>query len=91
MLVVSHEMRFAREAADRVAFMEAGQIVEIGTPAEILARGAESRAFNFSRTDTERWISPVSSISSSTGRSRKHICPICCVALGLRSICRWRS
>ncbi|MFS2042108.1 ectoine/hydroxyectoine ABC transporter ATP-binding protein EhuA [Agrobacterium tumefaciens] len=47
MLVVSHEMRFAREAADRVAFMEAGQIVEIGTPAEILARGAESRAFQF--------------------------------------------
>jgi polar amino acid transport system ATP-binding protein len=47
MLVVSHEMRFAREAADRVAFMEAGQIVEIGTPAEILARGAASRAFQF--------------------------------------------
>jgi len=47
MLVVSHEMRFAREAADRVAFMEAGQIVEIGTPAEILARGAESRACQF--------------------------------------------
>ncbi|NTA19269.1 amino acid ABC transporter ATP-binding protein [Agrobacterium tumefaciens] len=47
MLVVSHEMRFAREAADRVAFMEAGQIVEIGTPAEILARGAGSRAFQF--------------------------------------------
>lgn len=47
MLVVSHEMRFAREAADRVAFMEAGQIVEIGTPAEILARGPESRACQF--------------------------------------------
>ncbi|WP_176084717.1 amino acid ABC transporter ATP-binding protein [Martelella sp. HB161492] len=47
MLVVSHEMRFAREAADRVAFMEAGQIVELGTPAELIARGPESRASQF--------------------------------------------
>ncbi|WP_226898436.1 amino acid ABC transporter ATP-binding protein [Mangrovicoccus algicola] len=46
MLVVSHEMRFAREAADRVAFMQAGEIVEYGTPAELLAReGGRARAF----------------------------------------------
>src|SRR5438045_2321528 len=32
MVVVSHEMRFAREAADRVIFMEAGRIVEEGPP-----------------------------------------------------------
>jgi polar amino acid transport system ATP-binding protein len=47
MLVVSHEMRFAREAADRVVFMDAGQIVEQGSPARIFA-GAEharTRAF----------------------------------------------
>jgi general L-amino acid transport system ATP-binding protein len=32
MLVVTHEMGFAREVADRVVFMDAGEIVEIGTP-----------------------------------------------------------
>lgn len=32
MLVVTHEMGFAREVADRVIFMDAGRIVEIGTP-----------------------------------------------------------
>jgi general L-amino acid transport system ATP-binding protein len=32
MLVVSHEMGFAREVADRVVFMDEGQIVEVATP-----------------------------------------------------------
>lgn len=32
MLVVTHEMGFAREVADRIVFMDAGEIVEIGTP-----------------------------------------------------------
>ena len=35
MVVVSHEMRFAREAADRVIFMDQGAIVEQGTAEEI--------------------------------------------------------
>src|SRR5947208_187190 len=35
MVVVSHEMGFARNAADRVVFMDEGAIVEAGTPAEI--------------------------------------------------------
>jgi polar amino acid transport system ATP-binding protein len=47
MLVVSHEMRFAREAADRVVFMEGGRIVEQGSPDEILSRGPDSRAWQF--------------------------------------------
>ncbi|MDQ1184551.1 amino acid ABC transporter ATP-binding protein [Agrobacterium larrymoorei] len=47
MLVVSHEMRFAREAADRVAFMEAGEIIELGAPGELLAKGPDSRACQF--------------------------------------------
>ena len=47
MVVVSHEMRFAREAADRVVFMEAGRIVEEGPPARIFAaaENARTRAF----------------------------------------------
>jgi ABC-type polar amino acid transport system ATPase subunit len=47
MLVVSHEMRFARDAADRIAFMEAGRIVECGAPAELLAGTGDSRVRRF--------------------------------------------
>ncbi|RVU27970.1 amino acid ABC transporter ATP-binding protein [Streptomyces antnestii] len=36
MIVVTHEIGFAREVADRVAFMDGGRIVETGTPAEVL-------------------------------------------------------
>jgi polar amino acid transport system ATP-binding protein len=47
MVVVSHEMRFAREAADRVIFMEAGRIVEEGAPERIFSapQNARTRAF----------------------------------------------
>jgi polar amino acid transport system ATP-binding protein len=36
MIVVTHEMSFAREAADRVIFMDAGAFVEEGPPAQCL-------------------------------------------------------
>jgi polar amino acid transport system ATP-binding protein len=47
MVVVSHEMRFAREAADRVIFMEAGRIVEEGPPERIFSapENARTRVF----------------------------------------------
>lgn len=47
MVVVSHEMRFARDAADRVVFMDQGRIVESGAPEEVFAhtREARTRAF----------------------------------------------
>ncbi|WP_276315587.1 amino acid ABC transporter ATP-binding protein [Salinarimonas soli] len=47
MVVVSHEMRFAREAADRVVFMEGGAIVEEGPPAAMFteAQHPRTRAF----------------------------------------------
>src|ERR1700682_3850657 len=47
MVVVSHEMRFARDAADRVVFMDHGVIVEQGTPSEVFgqARHQRTRAF----------------------------------------------
>ena len=47
MVVVSHEMRFAREAADRVVFMDAGAIVEEGPPEQIFGdpRHARTRSF----------------------------------------------
>jgi len=47
MVVVSHEMRFAREAADRVIFMDQGEIVEEGRPAEIFGNAKHQRTRTF--------------------------------------------
>ncbi|MFO7481588.1 amino acid ABC transporter ATP-binding protein [Oceanibaculum nanhaiense] len=47
MMVVSHEMRFARDAADRVVFMDAGVIVEQGTPAAIFGSPEQERTRAF--------------------------------------------
>jgi general L-amino acid transport system ATP-binding protein len=43
MLVVSHEMGFARQVADRVMFMDVGQIVEINTPEEFFSHPRHER------------------------------------------------
>ena len=43
MFVVTHEMGFAREVADRVVFMDAGQIVEVAPPKEFFANPKEER------------------------------------------------
>jgi general L-amino acid transport system ATP-binding protein len=43
MLVVTHEMGFAREVADRVVFMDAGQIIETNTPANFFANPQHPR------------------------------------------------
>jgi polar amino acid transport system ATP-binding protein len=47
MMVVTHEMGFAREVADRMAFFHEGRILEEGTPADLISapRNAETRAF----------------------------------------------
>jgi polar amino acid transport system ATP-binding protein len=47
MVVVSHEMRFAREAADRVVFMEGGAIVEEGPPAQLFGAPQRERTRAF--------------------------------------------
>ncbi|NCO21544.1 MAG: amino acid ABC transporter ATP-binding protein [Rhodobacterales bacterium] len=47
MVVVSHEMSFAREAADRVIFMDQGRIVEQGPPAQIFDAPREDRTRAF--------------------------------------------
>ena len=47
MVVVSHELRFARDAADRVVFMDHGRIVEEGTPEAIFARPQNPRTRDF--------------------------------------------
>lgn len=47
MIVVTHEMGFAREVADRVIFMDDGYIVEEGTSEEIFGHPKEERTINF--------------------------------------------
>ena len=43
MMVVTHEMGFAKEVADKIMFMEGGQIVEIGTPEHFFTNPTEER------------------------------------------------
>jgi len=47
MIVVTHEMGFASQVADRVVFMDAGQIVETGTPQELFESPQEKRTRDF--------------------------------------------
>jgi polar amino acid transport system ATP-binding protein len=47
MVVVTHEMSFARDAGDRVLFMDAGETVEEGTPATIFRNPAHQRTREF--------------------------------------------
>ena len=48
-IVVTHEMRFARDVADRIAFVEGGRIVEIGPPEQIFGEPKDPRTRNFLR------------------------------------------
>ena len=47
MVVVTHEIGFAREVASRVIFMESGYIVEDGTPDEVINHPKEARTADF--------------------------------------------
>ncbi|MGQ4385356.1 amino acid ABC transporter ATP-binding protein [Streptomyces sp. SAS_270] len=47
MMVVTHEMTFAREVADRVVFMDAGVVVEDGTPEQVIGNPAHERTRHF--------------------------------------------
>ncbi len=47
MIVVTHEIGFAREVADRIIFMDGGLIVEQGTPDEIINNPKEKRTIDF--------------------------------------------
>jgi polar amino acid transport system ATP-binding protein len=50
MMVVSHEMGFAREVADRIVFMDQGEIVEEGTPEHFFSSPVEERTKRFLNT-----------------------------------------
>ena len=47
MIVITHEIGFARSAANRVVFMDEGRIVETGVPAEFFSRPQTERATEF--------------------------------------------
>ncbi|MFP3480125.1 ectoine/hydroxyectoine ABC transporter ATP-binding protein EhuA, partial [Burkholderia sp. SIMBA_057] len=47
MIVVTHELGFAREVANRVVFMDQGQVVETGTPGQVLSQPRQARTRNF--------------------------------------------
>jgi ABC-type polar amino acid transport system, ATPase component len=49
MIVVTHEMQFAREVADRVVMLDQGHIVEVGTPSEIFTQPRNPRTADFLR------------------------------------------
>jgi polar amino acid transport system ATP-binding protein len=52
MLVVTHEMAFAREVADRVVFIDGGKVVEQGTPRDVLSAPQHERTQDFLRRVT---------------------------------------
>jgi polar amino acid transport system ATP-binding protein len=47
MVVVTHEIGFAREVADTVVFLDGGRIIESGAPADVLANPRHDRARAF--------------------------------------------
>jgi polar amino acid transport system permease protein len=47
MLIVTHEVRFARDVADRVVFMDEGVVVEQGPPSDVLDRPRHERTRRF--------------------------------------------
>jgi ABC-type polar amino acid transport system ATPase subunit len=54
MIIVTHEMGFARQVSDRIVFMDAGQIVESGTPADIFDSAKEPRTLAFLKNVLEQ-------------------------------------
>jgi polar amino acid transport system ATP-binding protein len=50
MVIVTHEMGFAREVADRIVYMNEGRIIEKGTPEQIFENPQEERTKEFLKT-----------------------------------------
>jgi len=71
MIVVTHEMAFAREVADRVIFMDGGVIVEQGPPAEVIGNPKEERTRTFLRRvlDPTHLDTPDDHVSARSGQS----------------------
>jgi ABC-type polar amino acid transport system ATPase subunit len=49
MIIVTHEVRFARDVADRVVFMDGGMVIEQGPPTQVLNNPEHERTRRFLR------------------------------------------
>jgi len=49
LLIATHEMAFAREISDRVCFLHAGSVLEVGAPAQIFENPRDERTKQFLR------------------------------------------
>ena len=47
LVIVTHELGFAREVSDRIVFIDHGHILEVGTPAEVLGNPKHPRTREF--------------------------------------------
>jgi len=65
MVVVTHEMQFAREVGDRLVFMDEGRIVEEGKPADVLSNPREERTRQFLRRSLQ--LAPLEDLSIEEG------------------------
>jgi ABC-type polar amino acid transport system ATPase subunit len=70
MIVVTHEVRFAREVADRVVFMDEGLVVEQGPPEQLLDHPEQERTQRFLRMVAQTDASAVAESSAAADPSR---------------------
>ncbi|MDH6522213.1 amino acid ABC transporter ATP-binding protein [Streptomyces sp. SAI-090] len=70
MVVVTHEVEFAREAADRVVFMDGGVVLESGPPQDFLNRPAHPRAQAFLRLVAHDTPAPQTGETGQTGQEQ---------------------
>jgi polar amino acid transport system permease protein len=54
MIIVTHEVRFAREVADKIVFVDGGEIVEQGAPRDIIGNPQQERTRRFLRMVDDR-------------------------------------
>jgi polar amino acid transport system ATP-binding protein len=54
MLIVTHEMGFAAKVADRIAFLDAGRIIDFGPPRQVFHESGEPRVRQFLQTYHDR-------------------------------------
>lgn len=47
MIIVTHEMSFAREIADKIVFLDGGKIIQYGTPEEVFEKSNNDRVNQF--------------------------------------------
>jgi polar amino acid transport system permease protein len=67
MIIATHELKFASEVADRIVFMDGGQIVEHGPPSQLLVRPSTQQAREFLRLIEHEPLASADTTSSDNG------------------------